>query len=124
MLLELVSEAPRRGVRALEDLHSLAVSLRRLAADDGDLRSLAESARVLPVVEDQLSASVASLRDDIELLRDTVTPLHREAGDLDTTAESLEAALAGLRDQVTVLTGAVQGFRDDLASLRARIPGL
>ena len=124
MLLDLVREAPRRGLQALDDLSVLAVSLRRLASDDGDLRALSESARVLPVVEDQLSASVASLRDDIELLRDTVTPLHREAGDLDTTAESLEAALAGLREQITVLTGAVQGFRDDLAGLRDRIPGL
>ena len=124
MLLDLVSEGSRRGMRALDDLHTLAVSLRQLTADDGDLRNLTGSARVLPVVEDELSASVVSLRDDIELLRDTVTPLHREAGDLDATAESLEAALAGLRDQVTVLTGAVQGFRDDLASLRDRIPGL
>ena len=124
MLLELVTEAQRRGLRALDDLHTLAVSLRQLTEPTGDLHSLTESARVLPVVEDQLSASVATLRDDIELLRDTVTPLHREAGDLDATAESLEAALAGLRDHVTVLTGAVQGFRDDLASLRDRIPGL
>lgn len=124
MLLDLVREAPRRGLQALDDLSVLAVSLRRLTSDDGDLHALTESARVLPVVEDQLSASVASLRDDIELLRDTVNPLHREAGDLDTTAESLEAALAGLREQVTVLTGAVQGFRDELAGLRDRIPGL
>ena len=124
MLLDLVREAPSRGLQALDDLRVLAVSLRRLTAEDGDLRALAEAARVLPVVEDQLSASVASLRDDIELLRDTVTPLHTEAGDLDTTAESLEAALAGLRDQVTILTGTVQGFRDDLAGLRDRIPGL
>lgn len=124
MLLDLVTQAPRRGLQALDDLRVLAVSLRRLTAEDGDLRALTDSARVLPVVEDQLSASVASLRDDIELLRDTVTPLHREAGDLDATAESLEAALAGLREQVTVLTGAVQGFRDDLANLRDRIPGL
>ena len=124
MLRELVVDAPRRGLRALDDLRTLAVSLQRLTARDGDLQSLTQSARVLPTVEDELSASVASLRDDIELLRDTVTPLHREAGDLDTTAESLEAALAGLRDQITVLTAAVQGFRDDLASLRDRIPGL
>ena len=124
MVLELLVDVPRRGLQALDDLRVLAASLSRLSSEDGDLHVLAESARVLPVVEDQLSASVASLRDDIELLRDTVTPLHREAGDLDATAESLEAALAGLRDQVTVLTGAVQGFRDDLASLRDRIPGL
>ncbi len=124
MLLDVVFDAPRRGLQALDDLHDLAVSLRRLTSGEGDLHALTEAARVLPIVEDQLSGSVASLRDDIELLRDTVTPLHREAGDLDSTAESLEAALAGLRDQVTVLTGAVQGFRDDLARLRDRIPGL
>ena len=124
MLLDLLLEAPRRGLQALDDLHGLAVSLRRLTAEDGDLHTLTEAARVLPGVEDQLTASVASLRDDIELLRDTVNPLHQEAADLDTTAESLEAALAGLRDQITVLTGAVEGFRGDLASLRDRIPGL
>lgn len=124
MLIELVTDAPRRGLQALDDLHSLAVSLSRLTASDGDLRDLTQSARVLPTVEDQLSASVVTLRDDIELLRDTVTPLHQEAADLDSTAESLEDALAALRDQITVLTGAVQGFRDDLASLRDRIPGL
>lgn len=124
MVRELLIDAPRRGLRALDDLRTLAVSLSRLSAEDGDLHALTEAARILPVVEDQLSANVASLRDDIELLRDTVTPLHREAGDLDSTAESLEAALAALRDQVTVLTGTVQGFRDDLASLRDRIPGL
>ena len=124
MLLDLVREAPSRGLQALDDLRVLAVSLRRLTAEDGDLRDLTESARVLRAVEDQLSASFASLRDDIEMLRDTVTPLHSEAGDLDATAESIEAALAGLRDQITVLTGAVQGFRDDLAGLRDRIPGV
>ena len=124
MLLDLVIEVPRRGLRALDDLHAVANSLRALSAPDGDLRTLAEAARVLPGVEDQLSASVAALRDDIELLRDTVTPLHTEAHDLDATAESLEAALAGLREQVSVLTGAVEGFRADLASLRDRIPGL
>ena len=124
MLPELLIATPRRVLRALDDLRIVALSLRQLSAQDGDLHALTETARQLPLVEDQLSASVAALRDDIELLRDTVTPLHREAGDLDSTAESLEAALAGLRDQVTVLTGAVEGFREDLASLRDRIPGL
>jgi chromosome segregation ATPase len=124
MLLDLLVAGPRRGLRALDDLGVVASALRRLSAEDGDLHVLSESARQLPVVEDQLSASVAALRDDIELLRDTVTPLHREAADLDSTAESLEAALAGLRDQVGVLTGAVEGFREDLANLRDRIPGL
>ena len=124
MLLELLTAAPRRGIRALDDLAVLADALRQLSSEDGDLHRLTETARQLPLVEDQLAANVASLRDDIELLRDTVMPLHREAGDLDSTAESLEAALAGLRDQVGVLTGTVQGFRDDLARLRDRIPGL
>lgn len=124
MLRELLIAGPRRGLRALDDLRIVAMALTRLSSEDGDLHVLAESARQLPIVEDQLSASVAALRDDIELLRDTVTPLHHEAGDLDSTAENLEAALAGLRDQVSVLCTAVEGFRDDLASLRDRIPGL
>lgn len=123
-MFDLLTAPPRWALRALDDLHLLAVNLDRLTAPDGDLEDLTESARQLPIVEDQLSRSVATLRDDIELLRDTVTPLHREAADLDRTAESLEAALAGLRDQVAVLTDAVQGFRQDLADLRDRIPGL
>lgn len=123
-MLDLLTAPPRWALRALDDLHLLATNIDRLTAPGGDLQDLSNSARQLPAVEDQLSANVASLRDDIELLRDTVNPLHREAADLDATAESLEAALDGLRDQITVLTGAVQGFRDDLASLRDRIPGL
>lgn len=123
-MLELLTEGPRLGMRALDDLHSLAVSLRRLTSDDGDLHALTEAACRLPVVEDELSASVAALRDDVERMRDTVNPLHREATDLDHTAESLEAALAALRGQVTTLSDGVQGLREDLASLRDRIPGL
>ena len=123
-MFDLFTAGPQMGVRALEDLHSLAVSLRRLTADDGDLRLLSVTAAELPVVEDQLSSSVAALRDDIELLRNTVNPLHREATDLDHTAESLEAALASLRGQVDTLSETVQGLRADLASLRDRIPGL
>lgn len=123
-MLELLTAGPRLGMRALDDLHSLAVSLRRLTAEGGDLHALTEAAGELPVVEDQLTASVAALRDDVERMRDTVTPLHREATDLDHTAESLEAALAALRGQVTTLSGGVQGLREDLASLRDRIPGL
>ena len=123
-MFDLFTAGPQMGMRALEDLHSLAVSLRRLTAEDGDLRRLTVTAAQLPVVEDQLSASVAALRDDIELLRNTVDPLHKEATDLDHTAESLEAALAALRGQVDTLSETVQGFREDLASLRDRIPGL
>ena len=123
-MLDLLTAGPRMGMRALDDLHSLAVSLRRLTADDGDLHALTEAACRLPVVEDQLSASVAALRDDVERMRDAVTPLHREATDLDHTAESLETALATLHGQVATLSETVQGLREDLASLRDRIPGL
>lgn len=123
-MFDLFTAGPQMGMRALDDLHSLAMSLRRLAAEDGDLRLLTVTAAELPVVEDQLSASVAALRDDVELLRNTVNPLHREATDLDHTAESLQAALAALRGQVDTLSETVQGLRADLASLRDRIPGL
>lgn len=123
-MFDLFTAGPQMGMRALEDLHSLAVSLRRLTADDGDLRLLTLTAAELPVVEDQLSSSVAALRDDIELLRNSVDPLHREAADLGHTAERLEAALAALRGQVDTLSETVQGLRADLASLRDRIPGL
>lgn len=68
-MLDLLTAGPRMGMRALDDLHSLAVSLRRLTADDGDLHALTEAASRLPVVEDQLSANVAALRDDVEHAR-------------------------------------------------------
>jgi hypothetical protein len=91
---------PRLVFRALDDLHSLAVSV-----------------RALPAVEDELSANIALLREDVQALHEWLQPLHTELTDLDATAESLERALAGV--QVTI-----QSFHEELRDLRERIPGI
>ncbi len=110
--------------QAAEDLHTLAVALRRLTAPDGDLGRLTESAASLPRVEDELSASISELQGEVRELREWLGPLHTELTDMDDTAEKLEAALAGLRVQMTGLGESVDGFRGDLQELRDRIPGL
>lgn len=115
---------PKLVAQAVEDLHTLAVALRRLTAPEGDLHRLTESAASLPRVEDELSASISQLQAEVHELREWLAPLHAELTDMDDTAEKLEAALAGLRVQMTGLGESVDGFRGDLQDLRERIPGL
>ena len=101
---------PRMVVRALDDLHTLAVGVRRLTDRGGDLEDLLESVRALPRVEDELSARVEALHRWLE-------PLHRELTDLDETAESLEKALAGVQTTIA-------GLHEEIVDLRKRIPGI
>jgi hypothetical protein len=108
---------PRLVFRALDDLHTLAEGVRRLSDREGDLSDLVESARVLPAVEDELSARIDLLRKDVESLHAWLQPLHTELTDLDDTAESLERALAGVE-------ATIKGFHEELRDLRERIPGV
>jgi len=116
-MLDALSLPPRLVVRALDDLHTLAEGLRRLTDREGDLNELLESVRVLPRVEDELSANIAELRRDVQALHAWLQPLHTELTDLDDTAEKLQTALA----QVDVTIAA---FHRELQELRDRIPGL
>lgn len=138
--------------QVVEDLQTLATALRRLAEEDGDLARLREAASKLPEVEDELTAGVVSLQKDVRPLAGKVDRLNSTAADLDGdmgsldehvvgldgnlqtldknlvgldgTAQSLDRSMAKLSDQVATLTVEVQGFRQDLAELRDKIPGL
>jgi hypothetical protein len=57
-MLDRLSIPPRLVMQALDDLHTLA----------RNIGPLTESARVLPRTEDELSANIALLRDDIQAL--------------------------------------------------------
>ena len=96
-MLDALAIPPRMILRALDDLHAIADALGRLAGRDGDLRSLLESVRDLPASEDELSANILLLREDLQKLLDWLEPLHGEVRDLDVTAKSLEGSMANLQ---------------------------
>ena len=93
---------PRMLARALDDLHTVATRLGELV----------ESTRVLPRTEDELSANIALLREDIQALGDLLRPLIAalepmpgELRDLDQTAEALEGSMARLQALLRKLPG-------------------
>jgi tetrahydromethanopterin S-methyltransferase subunit B len=93
---------PRMLLRALDDLHKLS----------GQLGELVESTRVLPRTEDELSANIVLLREDIQelnaLLRPLIAalaPIPVELRDLDQTAEALERSMAQLQALLKELPG-------------------
>jgi len=94
-MLDRLSIPPRLVMRALDDLHTVAVNI----------GPLTEAARVLPRTEDELSANIAALRDDIQALHAWLAPLHEELRDLDQTAEQLQEALSGLQAMLRKLPG-------------------
>jgi ABC-type transporter Mla subunit MlaD len=101
-MLGALSIPPRLVLRALDDLHSVA----------GNLSALVESVRVLPRTEDDLSANIAALRDDIQALNGLLAPLIAslepipvELRDLDQTAEALDASMERLQAMLKKLPG-------------------
>ena len=104
-MLEALSVPPRLILRALDDLHTLAEGLRTLTDREGDLTALLESVKVLPRTEDELSANIAALRDDIRALHAWLQPLHQELTDLDDTAEKLEQSMGSLQAMLRKLHG-------------------
>ena len=89
-MLDRLAIPPRMVLRALEDLHTVAEALPKLAA----------SVRELPRVEDELSAEIASLRAEVKELREWLDPLHRELSDLDDTGEALEKSLSTVNESI------------------------
>jgi hypothetical protein len=85
-MLDRLSIPPRLVMRALDDLHTVA----------SNIGPLTEAARVLPRTEDELSANIALLRDDIQALHAWLQPLHQELTDLDTRVTELQAMLRKL----------------------------
>ena len=92
-MLDALSVPPKLVLRALDDLHTLADGLRKLTEREGDLNDLLESVRVLPTVEDELSAEIARLRADVQALMATLGPLNA-------TIEGLHAEIRDLRDRI------------------------
>jgi hypothetical protein len=78
-VLDALTVPPRLIVRALDDLHTLAQGVRRLTDRDGDLDALLDAVKALPRTEDELSANIAALRDDLKGLQVWLQPLHKEA---------------------------------------------
>jgi uncharacterized protein YoxC len=85
-MLERLSIPPRLVIRALDDLHTIATNIGALTA----------AAQVLPRTEDELSANIAALRDDIQALHVWLQPLHQELTDLDERLVDLRALLKKL----------------------------
>jgi chromosome segregation ATPase len=104
-VFEALAVPPRLVVRALDDLHTLAEGIRRLTDRDGDLEALLESVKVLPRTEDELSANIAALREDLKALQAWLEPLHQELTDLDETAEALERSMSSLQALLKKLPG-------------------
>ena len=104
-VLDALTVPPRLIVRALDDLHTLAQGVRRLTDRDGDLDTLLEAVKALPRTEDELSANIAALRDDIKGLHAWLGPLHKELTDLDETAEALERSMSSLQAMLKKLPG-------------------
>jgi hypothetical protein len=67
--------------------------VRELTERGGDIDDLMESVHVLPRVEDELSANIARLRDDIR-------PLQAELVEVRQTIAGLHAELRDLRDKL------------------------
>ena len=104
-VLDALTVPPRLIVRALDDLHTLAQGVRRLSDRDGDLDALLEAVKALPRTEDELSANIAALREDIKGLHTWLQPLHKELTDLDETAEALERSMSSLQAMLKKLPG-------------------
>jgi uncharacterized protein YoxC len=101
-MLDTLAIPPRMILRALDDLHTVA----------GKLGELVESVRVLPRTEDELSANIVLLREDIQTLNELLRPLIAslepipvELRDLDQTAEALEGSMAQLQAMLKKLPG-------------------
>ena len=77
---------PRLLARALDDLHTVA----------GRLGELVESVSVLPRTEDELSANIALLRQDVQELNELLRPLVASLEPLTGEVEQLRALLKKL----------------------------
>jgi len=86
MMLGPLAIPPRLLARALEDLHTVA----------GRLGELVESVRVLPRTEDELSANIALLREDVQQLNALLEPLTAALEPLPSEVAELRALLKRL----------------------------
>jgi septal ring factor EnvC (AmiA/AmiB activator) len=95
-VLDAIKLPPRLLRQALADLHDLAGGVRRLTERGGDLEDLMASVQVLPKVEDELSANIASLRDDVSALREELATVEREIHELNDQLHHVRDRLPGI----------------------------
>ena len=92
-MIDALALPPRLLRDALRDLHRLAEGVQRLTESEADIEDLIESVHVLPRVEDQLSANIALLREDVQALRAELAPLQE-------TIAGLHAEIRDLRERI------------------------
>jgi cell division protein FtsB len=92
-VIDALALPPRLLRDALRDLHRLAEGVQRLTESEADIEDLIESVHVLPRVEDQLSANIALLREDVQALRAELAPLQE-------TIAGLHAEIRDLRERI------------------------
>jgi hypothetical protein len=85
-MLDALSVPPRLILRALDDLHTVAARLGELV----------ESVRILPRTEDELSASIVLLREDIRELNGLLRPLIASLEPMPAELQELRAMLRKL----------------------------
>jgi septal ring factor EnvC (AmiA/AmiB activator) len=87
---------PRLAAQVVSDIHDLAEGLRSLTERGGDIDDLISSVRVLPRVEDELSANIADLRRDLATVREQLARLERELGETNDHVKHLRDRLPGI----------------------------
>jgi len=85
-MLDALSVPPRLILRALDDLHTVAARLSELV----------DSVRVLPRTEDELSANIVLLREDIQELNALLRPLIASLEPMPAELQELRAMLKKL----------------------------
>jgi predicted nuclease with TOPRIM domain len=95
-VLDTLTLPPRLLRQAVADLHDLAEGMRNLTDRGGDLDDLIESVRVLPKVEDELSANIADLRRDLAGVRAQLERLEKELGETNDHVQHMRDRLPGI----------------------------
>jgi chromosome segregation ATPase len=96
LVLDAISLPPRMLRDALRDLHRLADGLQRLTESEADIEDLIESVHVLPRVEDELSANIALLREDVQRLQAELAPLREAVSELNSQIQAVRDRIPGI----------------------------
>jgi chromosome segregation ATPase len=95
-VLDTISLPPRMLRDALRDLRRLADGLQRLTESEADIEDLIESVHVLPRVEDELSANIALLREDVQRLQAELAPLREAVSELNSQIQAVRDRIPGI----------------------------
>ena len=95
-MLDALSLPPRLMRDALRDLRRLADGLQKLTESEADIEDLIESVHVLPRVEDELSANIALLREDVQRLQAELAPLREAVSELNSQIQAVRDRIPGI----------------------------